>query len=424
MQHVNDDMDDVFRKAAENYPLKTDNADWEKVQRKLSAVDVEASAGVQKNKRRYLLLLLLLIPVSWFGYNYFSTGNKKLTAENKADQPTNKTISTSKENISDKNKLLHNTQPQNETSTTVADQDAKRLSVSKTRTIVTLNNSVASTLENIDEVKNVTEKKSDVVVNDDKTVTPVLQLKGENKSDVIKDVPKIESADNNIKTSATGSSNEQPSKTESTKKNKTKNIQNKKQNSLYIGVVAAPDISFIKFQSVKSVGVNAGVILGYRFNKRLSVETGLFTDKKYYYTDGKYFNTGKIYLPANAKILNVFGDCRMLELPLNVRYNFKNISRSNWFAIAGLSSYFMKKENYNYDVVTTGQPYRHYSSYNSPSTAMFSIINAGLGYDRALGKVATLRIEPYLKIPLKGFGIGSLPIMSTGVNIGITKKLF
>ena len=31
MQYVNDDMDDVFRKAAEGYPLDTTGADWNKV---------------------------------------------------------------------------------------------------------------------------------------------------------------------------------------------------------------------------------------------------------------------------------------------------------------------------------------------------------------------------------------------------------
>ena len=31
MQFVNDDMDDLYRRAAEEYPLKTDSGDWNKV---------------------------------------------------------------------------------------------------------------------------------------------------------------------------------------------------------------------------------------------------------------------------------------------------------------------------------------------------------------------------------------------------------
>ncbi len=51
-------------------------------------------------------------------------------------------------------------------------------------------------------------------------------------------------------------------------------------------------------------------------------------------------------------------------------------------------------------------------------------MNVSVGYNRTLNKVGTLRIEPYLKIPIKGIGIGNLPITSTGLNIGITKKIF
>jgi hypothetical protein len=31
MQYVNDDMDELFKRAAENYPLDTNSANWNKV---------------------------------------------------------------------------------------------------------------------------------------------------------------------------------------------------------------------------------------------------------------------------------------------------------------------------------------------------------------------------------------------------------
>ena len=36
MQYVNDDMDELFRRAAKDYPLNTNSADWEKVKNKLA----------------------------------------------------------------------------------------------------------------------------------------------------------------------------------------------------------------------------------------------------------------------------------------------------------------------------------------------------------------------------------------------------
>ena len=58
------------------------------------------------------------------------------------------------------------------------------------------------------------------------------------------------------------------------------------------------------------------------------------------------------------------------------------------------------------------------------STVLASVLNVGLGYSHNLGKSAALRIEPYIRIPFKGFGSGELPITSTGIYFGFTKKLF
>jgi len=33
-------------------------------------------------------------------------------------------------------------------------------------------------------------------------------------------------------------------------------------------------------------------------------------------------------------------------------------------------------------------------------------------------------VEPYLRLPLAGIGTGKLPIMSAGINIGITRRLW
>ena len=49
MEHVNDDMDELFRRAAEGYPLNTDSADWNGVERKLSSAEsVKQTMHLQK----------------------------------------------------------------------------------------------------------------------------------------------------------------------------------------------------------------------------------------------------------------------------------------------------------------------------------------------------------------------------------------
>ncbi len=77
MFDVNDDMDELFRRAADSYPLKTDTSDWQQVEQKLAATepDKPAKAGV-KNKSWFLLLLLL--PLAWICNNYSHKFDKEL----------------------------------------------------------------------------------------------------------------------------------------------------------------------------------------------------------------------------------------------------------------------------------------------------------------------------------------------------------
>jgi Outer membrane protein beta-barrel domain len=196
----------------------------------------------------------------------------------------------------------------------------------------------------------------------------------------------------------------------------------------YAGILGAPDLSTVKMQAVKGVGTTFGVLAGYAFNPHWAVETGAYLDRKRYYTEGEYFNTGKVKIPPGSTLNNVDGTCYMWEIPLNIRYTFNPGAKTRWFATAGFSTYLMSSEKYtySYEYNNGGNSWSDYSSWHikKPSQYPFSIINISGGFEQRLGKVGNLRIEPYLRIPLTDMGTGKLPIMSTGINIGITRQLW
>ncbi len=127
-----------------------------------------------------------------------------------------------------------------------------------------------------------------------------------------------------------------------------------------------------------------GLLVGFRLNKKFSVESGVFWDKKYYYTDGKFFSTKRVYSNTPAKIKNVDGLCYMTEIPLMVKYNFQPSGKTNFSTSAGVSSYIMKKEIYDYAVDNNGQFYQHSSTYNTHSTNLLAVANFAIGYNREL----------------------------------------
>ena len=214
-------------------------------------------------------------------------------------------------------------------------------------------------------------------------------------------------------------------------KTKPKASAKQKSSYLYAGLLAAPDLSTVKVQSMKGVGTTFSLLLGYQFNKKWAVETGISVDRKRYYTNAEYFNTSKVPAGAiqpNWDLKYLDGTCYMWEIPINVRYNFSQNERSKWFATAGLSTYLMTRENYNYnyDWYYQGQSGNANKNWDwkTPSNYWFSIINLSAGYEHRLGGIGNLRIEPYLRIPLSGLGTGQLNILSAGLNIGITRRLW
>jgi len=85
MEHLENDMDDLFQKAGELYPLKITGSDWDAVAGKLQNEDpgdmreLTGVTGISSRRRKWLLLLLL-IPLG-LGTYYFS-GNLKQGPQN------------------------------------------------------------------------------------------------------------------------------------------------------------------------------------------------------------------------------------------------------------------------------------------------------------------------------------------------------
>jgi hypothetical protein len=431
MQDVNDDMDELFRRAANGYPLNTGSANWNKV---LDALDSSTGLEVNepivdkaKHQNKYpgLLLLLILISAPLIFSDYFlnhnrpaphsqnltseiiqdktslssthspfkkSNGSSTLIVKTKKKDKTSEQATTNKplknDNLNGYKSLL------SEVSTNNHEQDKKtivggRSSFEKDRSLLA---------KNVDDEQgpiNFRKLKTDSVTRD---VTPVAKQ-------------------NNFKNNFdTGTSSESEQK-----KNVVKYSGRK--HRLYIGLIGGPDISTVKFQSITKTGFSAGVMADYTLGKRLSVETGLLWDKKFYYTDGKYFKPKNISFPQSINIVDVDGNCDMLEWPVNVSYKVKTFRKGFLTTNAGISSYWMKKESYSYSFIRDGAEGEWAYTYKNSSHNLFSVINLAVGYNHTLSNSSFLQVRPYIKIPLSGIGTGRLPITSSGVYIGIFKNI-
>jgi hypothetical protein len=430
MQLVNDDMDELFRRAGEEYSLDTSGSDWEKVAGELASSGQTEAPAKKTNKK--LLWLLLLLPFSLICNQYFVGGNVSKTAINNTEVDNNRDEATIDKPVSVKmekpdvvNGLLKATNSDqldksngafkeidNKVFKEVSNTTVQVLpeAISKTKSQHRLGTKAAETINGLNE-------------NSDADNSP--SFTG-NLFTGKKNYHQIERATKSYPLFL--SSNKWPAHQNiaSSIEKEEKSQKGKRDKKFYAGLVGGIDATSIKFQKVGNAGYDFGLLLGYSINKKWSIETGVLRDKKIYYSKGEYFNTSKIYLPPNSEVASVDGSCHMWEIPLNVRYDFKSTSRVTWFATAGLSSYLMKKEAYSYDYYypMSGQSYPYSTSYDNGSRHFFSNLQFSAGYTHKLGKVGDIRIEPYIKVPLRGVGIGSMPLQSAGIHVGITRRLF
>jgi hypothetical protein len=198
-------------------------------------------------------------------------------------------------------------------------------------------------------------------------------------------------------------------------------IEKLRNRGAFLGIMAGVDFSTVKLNSF-SPGSNKGITLGYAFNKKWCIETGVYRNRKTFSGDSTDFDLKNYSPQPGVKIVSAKGEVQLYEIPFSVRYAVLP-NRNPIFITAGISSYFMKWENYKYSYEYNGQSGYSFFSPQNTTENWFSVASFSLGYNYTIGNTASLRIEPYLKMPVKNIGFSNMPVVSTGINIGLTKKL-
>lgn len=419
-----DDIEGLFRDAAENYQMNTDMAfDWEKVQKGIHEPSDDESKPIPppgKDRKRFIFWIFLFISIAVFSYNVWYVESHKPFLSEK-DLYTSRT----------------------------KEKPAPKSGLTAPAPGSTANASAASPAD--DDLTPDNSGKSVANMRDSRVVSAEAELQQQlNDKGASSGLPgaldqyngyqhgvtnflkqpwgfsvKLEAGKNET---TQGKKNRLPDTTATVKGEDTATKSARKAPSLkrgggfYAGMLFSPDFTFVKFQKTQGVGTTFGAVAGYQLTKHFSIETGLLLDTKKYYTKGEYFDKSHIPYLQYAKLVSVDGNCNMFEIPLDIRYNFSSgNAKQRLTAAIGTSTYLMTKEYYHYSALSYGQWREGAYDNHASSTHLFAVINLSAGYERQLPRGFSLRAEPYFKIPVKGIGTGNLLMTSTGINIGITK---
>lgn len=395
-------MDELFREAATGYPLKTDNCDWDGLASRLLHTPVTPVPVKKKKKNNFNKYgpasLLVIVMLVLGGMPYTSKKNETKIASHLpgtgyVEKKGKGAVLTEHNTINASQQLPFNTEPTGKKAKTqeLVNNDVFTIGYDQARKTKPGAAQITNTISSINE---------------------------HNKHAV----PATAALDLSYNTGKAATANK-PISAGRLLLNRSIDTaalpaMSRKRN-IYWGIVFGPAISRVKNQELGKTGFGIGVLAGISvFKGNAFVETGLLYTQKYYYSDGKYF---KAAMQPGMEVMSLKGSSRLFEVPVMFKYKVFEKRRTTSFLSAGISSYMMTGEENNYNIMMNGVEQSMLGTYKDKSRYFAVMANIGAEYNYAIGKHTRIRIGPYIQIPLKGIGIGSMPVMTAGLHIGLMR---
>jgi hypothetical protein len=401
-QNRENEFENLFKRASENYPINSSNADWNAVLAGLEEEGKDKKGFFLLNKKYVLFaILLLLVALS----SSVITG--LIVRNSSANKKTIKVVSVNKQNI----------QQNTATEKKIADEVYKKVILEiQSKPIHSM--PIKAQVVYSKNIKN-DQKKSEYIIPPLLDTNKAGSEHSEKESVVISKIPADSTEEfKGVKPINTFTSD----LTNSIQDTKNSIVKlNHPTNHFYGGVLFARDKSSIKLEPNKGTGYSLSFMLGYQFSKKWSIESGLHIEKKELYTSGSNFD--KSILQASGNIVWIESEAQLLEIPITIKRNLFQKKKHSFFTTLGLSSFIVNKETVEYEEEIGGVFQNESVVFNHNTSNFFSTINLSLGYQYHLGKIGNIRIEPYFNIPIGVIGNSKSPVYSKGVFIGWTYDL-
>jgi hypothetical protein len=200
----------------------------------------------------------------------------------------------------------------------------------------------------------------------------------------------------------------------------------KKKGSFFFSLSAGPDMSFVGSNKAGTVKIVAGAGIGYTYKDKFTLRTGFYSGRKIYSASADSYHPPASFSQFYPYLEKVDANCRIYEIPVSLAYSFGKKPSGSWFVSAGLSSFLMNEETYNYHYKYTpsGNTYTKKWTIKNENYNLFSVATLSTGYKRSIGKRATFMAEPYIKVPFGGVGYGKVKLNSGGVLFTVGIKAF
>ncbi len=187
-------------------------------------------------------------------------------------------------------------------------------------------------------------------------------------------------------------------------------------NHFVVGLLLAREQSFVD-KGLCAPKWKAGLSLAYRFGGKHSLRLeGSYSQKEYLASGTKYSAPQGFWFKATAP-QSAQGFCNIVEMSITESYFFNGHAKRGFYVNAGLSSYFMLKEWYDYEYSSSEDGLRRGWGTENENQHWFGIGEISLGYSLPFSDNSSLQIAPYAQIPLTGIGHGQIKFFTSGIQL-------
>lgn len=189
-----------------------------------------------------------------------------------------------------------------------------------------------------------------------------------------------------------------------------------------VTLVLAPDFSTTSLRRYTTPGRAFGLMIGYRLGSRLTISAGAVKSFKQYQGRGDEYHPPEGYwmYTTNGRVPDLIdGQCNILEIPVAVQFDLLQGQKHRFFASAGVSSYLMLDESYDYTFWTPNPGAHTGWASNEDSSYPGAVGSFSVGYERHLSAKISLAVEPYVKIPFAGIGWTDIRLFTAGAYVNL-----
>ncbi|MEQ8471566.1 MAG: hypothetical protein RIC35_10285 [Marinoscillum sp.] len=194
-----------------------------------------------------------------------------------------------------------------------------------------------------------------------------------------------------------------------------------------VGLSLAPDINSLGLSGRPNVTGKIGLRIYWDVLDRLSIQSGVFYNKKQYTATGEEYHPPAGYWENNTDgriPSTIEGSCRVIDIPIMIGYEWLRNERWSYATNLGLSNYILLDEEYNYDFGYSGAGTGAYSWTTDENTALpWSIANLSISGSYHWKPKTSIIIEPFIQVPLKEIGWGNVDLYGYGILFTIKQNL-